>query len=283
MSENKNTGRDNAGATKIINQRILVILGVFFALLILGIILYIPCPTSSQYRIFHLLLSLAAAGIGAIMPGFINVKYKGAVQAGGALGIFIVVYLIEPESGRADTRCANNPFTLTVFVHGSGGIQDQILKSQGSVALHLHSKLEEAPIDEHGSATFKEIAPEFVGQKVAITIDHPQPYQSVNPDSLYKLQRDGVIYVEAALNDIDKIFGRISDATSNDPVDSARVVIKDVFTFSNNDGWFELKIPKEWQAKFQRVLFSKRGYITQDIDSIPVHVKQEIQIALKRK
>ena len=46
-----------------------------------------------------LALALAAGGVGAFLPGALDVEFKGLVQAGGALALFTLVYLRNPASG----------------------------------------------------------------------------------------------------------------------------------------------------------------------------------------
>ena|SRR5438477_12604636 len=73
--------------------------GIFVvALLILAIV--IPNPTAFQYWVFRVILALAAAGVGAALPGFITLAIpiwlKGSLHAGGALALFALVYLVNP-------------------------------------------------------------------------------------------------------------------------------------------------------------------------------------------
>jgi len=265
------------------SSKLSIWIGVGLLIAIILLVLLIPCPSKSQYLVFRIVIALAAAGIATVIPGVIDVKIPNGITAGGAIAIFALIYFFDPASTVAENKCVEETFALTVFVHGPQGKEDKILRGQGEVCVYLNSNPEKVKIDEDGKAIFTEISPTFLNSKVRITVQHPQPYQSTHPDSLYLLQPNGVIYLETALNNIDRIFGRVTDATNDDPLDSVKVIIKDVYTFSNTDGWFQMEVPKQWQSKFQRVSFSKKGYARQDIDSIPVHTKQEIQVSLKRK
>jgi hypothetical protein len=73
--------------------------GVVFVIVMLVINVLIPNPTSTQYEAFKVVLALAAAGIGGILTGFIHVEgtfNKIAIRAGGALALFLVIYLAHP-------------------------------------------------------------------------------------------------------------------------------------------------------------------------------------------
>ena len=71
--------------------------GVVFLTTIFITALFRPDPTAFQYTVFRIVLSLAAAGIGAILPGFLEIRNR-AVSAGGALGMFLVVYFGAPAA-----------------------------------------------------------------------------------------------------------------------------------------------------------------------------------------
>ena len=172
-------------------------------------------------------------------------------------------------------------FTTTVFVHGRGGKDDKILKNQGEVCLFLNSNPERKAIDETGRAIFTEISPTFLNSKVRVTIEHPQPYQTLKVDSLYVLTDNGVIYLEAQLFHADKIYGTVTDFKTSKYLEGVRVSILNVDTVTNKNGWYELTIPYAKQAKFQRIVFDKAGYARGILDSIPIHTQQACDVALK--
>jgi hypothetical protein len=63
--------------------------------------LKIPQPTVFQFWVFRVLLSLGAANLGSIIPGFIDIKWEIGellIRAGGAIALFLVVYLINPPT-----------------------------------------------------------------------------------------------------------------------------------------------------------------------------------------
>lgn len=194
-----------------------------------------------------------------------------------ALAGIMVIYII------AKDVMNSKPFGLTVFVHGPEGVEQRLLRSEGKVVLHIGQDQREASINEKGEADFKEIPAKFRGKTARILIDHPQPYQSTHPDSMYLLLPSRPVYLEVSLRNTDKIFGRVFDFDSGDPLSDVTVSIRNVKTSSDENGYFELKIPAGLQAKFQNVAFQKAGYQFSEMDSVPVHTRQELQVALHRK
>jgi CheY-like chemotaxis protein len=76
--------------------------GLIFIAIMLLVAIFIATPTPFQMFIFRVVISLAAGGFGAALPGFFNLNLpiwkKGMLHAGGALGLFAIVYLINPPS-----------------------------------------------------------------------------------------------------------------------------------------------------------------------------------------
>ncbi|MFS8047041.1 DUF4019 domain-containing protein [Rhizobium sp. BR 314] len=75
--------------------------GVIFVAVMLVFATQYPNPTPSQLFTFVVVLALAAAGIGAILPGTLGVEWSGpggmpAVRAGGAIALFALVFLFRP-------------------------------------------------------------------------------------------------------------------------------------------------------------------------------------------
>ncbi|MBK9962729.1 MAG: hypothetical protein IPP06_15825 [Saprospiraceae bacterium] len=182
-----------------------------------------------------------------------------------------------------DDTSPDDTFTVTVFVHGKKGKDDRILKNQGQVMLGTRTNEMQSTINEKGEATFKEISMGFKGKSWPMRIEHPQPYRATKPDSIYLLEPNAAIYLEIALEGTHQIFGKVMDFKTEQWLDSVRVSIQNFDTYTDPFGWFELNIPEDKQRKFQRVSFYKKGYAIVELDSIPVHTQQEIQVSLRKK
>lgn len=74
--------------------------GVTFIVVLMIIAVKFPYPTPFQYNVFRIILSLAAAGVAAMLPGFINLEINQtqalAIRAGGALAVFLIIYFYNP-------------------------------------------------------------------------------------------------------------------------------------------------------------------------------------------
>lgn len=76
--------------------------GIAFVIVLMVVAFVFPNPTSFQYNVFRIVLSLSAAGVAAMIPGFINVELNKSsefvIRAGGALAVFVIVYFFNPAS-----------------------------------------------------------------------------------------------------------------------------------------------------------------------------------------
>jgi len=82
-------------------KKAVFVFGVVFLIAILVLVVAIPYPTPIQLFAFRLTLALSAAGVGALLPGFLNIELplpvRGVIRAGGALALFASVWFFNPE------------------------------------------------------------------------------------------------------------------------------------------------------------------------------------------
>lgn len=74
-----------------------------------------PNPTSYQYTVYRIVLALAAGCIGAVLPGFLEIKFKGLLRASGAAAIFAIVYFISPALLQQNPESASKPVPPTLI------------------------------------------------------------------------------------------------------------------------------------------------------------------------
>jgi small GTP-binding protein len=88
------------GNSKTWEKIVAFVFGISFVTVMLYIAIFFPNPTDFQIFIFRVVLALSASGIGAVIPGFINLEITKdklmLVRAGGAIALFLLIYLINP-------------------------------------------------------------------------------------------------------------------------------------------------------------------------------------------
>ena len=73
--------------------------GLLFLLLLTLIALWVPEPSGFQVYVFRVVLSLAGAAFVCALPGLLHVQGRmksWVVRAGGSLGMFVLIYTINP-------------------------------------------------------------------------------------------------------------------------------------------------------------------------------------------
>jgi hypothetical protein len=79
-------------------------LAFVFGCLALATVLWLAFRRDSlndrQFEILRIVVALAGGGVGAVIPGYLDVSLKAgarlALRAGGALGVFVVLYFWSP-------------------------------------------------------------------------------------------------------------------------------------------------------------------------------------------
>jgi len=72
--------------------------GVVFVIVLLLIAFVVKDPTPTQWFVFRVILAIAAAGVGAAIPGLISVSIQSYIRAGGAIALFVLIYSINPPT-----------------------------------------------------------------------------------------------------------------------------------------------------------------------------------------
>jgi hypothetical protein len=91
-----NPGRVSLTGSLNINVLLGFVFGVIFLTTMLVFSVFFPNPTIWQTRVWITCLALSAAGAGAVIPGFLEVRYKNTIRATGSIALFVIVYLLQP-------------------------------------------------------------------------------------------------------------------------------------------------------------------------------------------
>jgi hypothetical protein len=84
--------------------RLEIVLAFTFGCVALAAVLWLAFRSESlsneQFEILRIVLALAGGGVGAVVPGFLDLNLKAgprfALRAGGALAVFVVLYFWSP-------------------------------------------------------------------------------------------------------------------------------------------------------------------------------------------
>lgn len=255
-------------------------IGVGLLLLIIGLLVFIPCPSNSQFTVFRIALSLGAAGLAAIIPGFFKIALKAQVQAGGALAVLVLVYLVNPATAVVSKDQCNGPFDLTIFLENADGVTE--LKSEGKLVLRLANDRREEYIDIEGSVSFKQLPAQAQGDSVPVELNAPGwQFSNGKSNTLVALiglgqtliiQRDSALYC--------CIAGVVRDP-GNKPLSGVTLDILGVLDTSDTQGRFELVIPVAKQAESYTLTATHPRYKLFDVTVYPA-TRTEVKILMQK-
>ncbi|MBV6425974.1 MAG: hypothetical protein KIPDCIKN_00465 [Haliscomenobacter sp.] len=216
---------------------------------LLALTLLIPGWAQQNNALFKTLLALAAAGVAATLPGFLNFEINNAVKAGGALAAFALVFLVNPAK-------EEEPLTLTVFVVGKNGQSVKSLHQQGYVIMDVNGERKKELIDDKGQAHFKNLR--LGDQARRMDIEFSEPFQPVRPDSVYILNSLGQLYLEVAMQHLGRIYGTV--ITGDLPLQDVLVSVDELKDTTDITGSFSITVPDNMQRTDPEVKFFKPGY-----------------------
>ena len=107
-----------AGYRASARRRLEIAAAFAFGCIAIGIVLWLafraPTLSDQQFEILRIVLALAGGGVGAVVPGFLDVTVtastKLALRAGGALAVFVILYFWSPAHWAAfEARWDSDP------------------------------------------------------------------------------------------------------------------------------------------------------------------------------
>ncbi|MBK7407625.1 MAG: hypothetical protein IPJ40_05810 [Saprospirales bacterium] len=253
-----------------------LLVGLGFALLIFLTILFFPCPTGAQYVVFKILISLGAAGIAAVIPGFLEFKYRKEITAGGALAVFVLVYFFNPTLIDPSSKCNNEPFEFTVSLRGPA-LPDYPPLKDATLQLKLDNRWDEATVDEFGDADFKGIPGEFAGKLTPLRLK----------SAFWQLQQDSVLLegknetVDIAPNGaLEQIRGNVRTGDGSAYIEGVEIRLDNsqVAVTTDATGYFEINVPVQMQREKYSITATKQGFSPQTLYAYPSTGSLEIRL-----
>ena len=257
------------------------IAGILLLALATAITLFSRCPSSAQYFIIYALTGLGIALLLTKSADATRLSYKGwniSVVLAGGVALPFILFFTNPIGAFKTGDCNNAPLSVTVFVHGSKGRQDMVLRQQGHVLMDLKGgERKTADINENGAAYFQNL---HEGDSVRLEIDFSEPYKAIHADSVYVVTADSRIYLPVSLQGIDKIEGNVlfQDA----PLPGVIVKTGSVTDTTDATGNFVLSVPEKEQKKEYKVWFIKDGFKAKSAPAFP-QTGQALEVVMEKQ
>jgi hypothetical protein len=156
------TARKNTSGTNLL----LVGLSTAFLAVAIVIITAIPCPSEPQFQFYKIILALSVAGVASILPGFMRIRYKGYVSAGGAMAVFVFVLTFNPGFITNSPKC-KDVFNLNIQFYGDSA--KGIILNAGTVKVVYKGTTKVVPLQQDGKITLEELPMDVLDKPILIT------------------------------------------------------------------------------------------------------------------
>ncbi|MFZ2898076.1 MAG: carboxypeptidase-like regulatory domain-containing protein [Saprospiraceae bacterium] len=248
------TSSKASSSSKGKSNLVLLVIGIFIIALLITFSIKYPDWAHENAVLSRTLLALAAAGVAALLPGFLHINVREYLKAGGALAMFALVYLINPAGERT-------AFDLVVNLHDKSGPQSNVLKNEGELTLSVLKKDYKAvaSVDENGEAWFKNIPPENHKEKVVFSLDS-RLFEIRDPSQIFLLDAEK-IDLEIAPKLVKRVWGIVK--SNGQFLSDAEVYIGDGTNLkakTNSAGEFSIDIPEDLQRTEVVLTVKKTGF-----------------------
>ena len=157
---------------------------------------------------------------------------------------------------------SSEPFQLTIYVHGPGGLQDYVLENDGELLVDLGGDRRFAKIGEKGRTVFNEVPARFQGQTVAIAVKADN-FVPVDADKQYSLEGKAIYYEVQKDPKLGLVKGTVKTSVGASLLPGVLVMIENEFTTTSDSlGRFLFEVPTEQIKEKYAVSFQKEGYKT---------------------
>lgn len=156
-------------------------------------------------------------------------------------------------------------FDVTVFLHGEGGRQAQVLRNEGRLSLDLGADRRSEPIGDKGEVRFIGIPSDQRDRVVGVTLD-AEKYELIKSDLDLNLDRE-VHYIAVRPKSL-RLIGEVEDLDGR-PIAKASVAIADKSTLTNEVGRFEIQLPADLPEQDRTLKIRAQGYAPWSAQATP--------------
>lgn len=168
-------------AIRFKNEHLPFLIGVLLILIVMFFVFFIGDINQLEYEVLKIILALGASGFATQITGLLDIKIHSGIKATGALGVFVIIYLLSPSTPEGKNKNNNTKYTNKMVVT----IEDRQEKLQGKgiVSLVFHdNSCFCSSIDERGVAVFKTIPSEYSNDEYKVSINIPG-YELYSPSN----------------------------------------------------------------------------------------------------
>lgn len=249
------------------NQKQLIWFKTSLIVLLLGVVsafIWInPCPSSSQYAWFQLILALGAGTFIMLFTGsakIILTETRTWAKLTGAAAMVLLIYYVLPRFSGTSDRCSPTQH-YTIFLRTVENRAAADLK--GSIRLKMGNEYKEKEIGSDGTVHFYDLPVSLLQKPVTIDLKaHGWWFHANQQNTLDTLLPGENMILSVSRDETYSIIkGKIFDSDNvHQPLVSVRVQVADTTVFTDADGGFQVQLPQHKRKPSHHALFDKDGY-----------------------
>jgi hypothetical protein len=240
-----------------------IIIGAVLIVFIGMGVYFLPCPTSSQYIYFRIVLALAVAILSVLLVGSITFNGKIAgnnVKAVGGFAVFIILIIFTPSIVDTTNKCVPDTDYVVVVSKADGGSVDGL---KGSISIKINDFIEERDISSSGKVYFDHVPIRLLPYKATIQIKGNRFWfiktKSAVLDTL--LPEQSITLPVQPDQTLCCLSGIVMDRETSKGIGGVEVRMDTLLVETNSRGLFNLNIPAGLQADSIILRLTAKGYI----------------------
>ena len=238
-----------------------IAIGCFFTTVVLILITIFPCPSSSQYLFFRIVISISIAGIAAAIPGFFRIQYKNIIRAGGALGVFVLVYFYNPKVINSTHKC-DEPLNVIFSLKKDPSLtilpEYPKLNPLSKLILELpNGKTEINSINYNNESFFPKIDSRWLNMRVPIRME--DNYWELSQDSIILSENRVILFIRPN-ESLRNIKGKVM-SSNGIPIYNATIYIDDTTITTDINGDYKARLPYHRLKDIYIIRISVPGFL----------------------
>lgn len=241
---------------------IVLLLGVVSAFIWIN-----PCPSTSQYTWFRIILALGAGTFIVLFTGsakIILTETKTWIKLTGAAAVVLLIYYVLPKFSDTSDRC-NPTQHYTFFLRTAENRAAADLK--GSISLKMGNEYKEKEIGSDGTVHFYDLPVSLLQKPVTIDLKaHGWWFHSNLENAIDTLlPGENMTLVVSRDETYAVINGSIFDSDNiKQALANVRILVADTTVYTDAEGRFTLHLPQHKRRPTHQALFNKDGYEQQE-------------------
>ncbi len=243
MNQNENQKNGNS-------KHLPIGVGIGLLLIVISLTFFIKHLTGEQFLFLRMILPIALAAIAVIIPGYIEIAYKGLVRIFGPIAIFAVTYFYNPVG--------IEPFEYTIQIQkNSSKISNSYPSNENDeIEILLDNEWKSSKITKNEDVDFKNIPYNFKGKDIKVRLQ--SNYWKLVKDTLQLVNKSNALQIEP--NGTLSIVKGITFDNKGKPIPNVEIQLLGQKYKSDKNGVFNIPISPEFlKIEHEAIFFLKNG------------------------